>query len=78
MGFMHRCSNTREYFDGRAAGFLRHVECMLQVPALGRVHGVPALRVQACVLPYLRLLAELWLFLAPTRHPQSGHCQGAC
>jgi DMSO reductase anchor subunit len=84
MGFMGGSFNTREFFHGRAAGFLRQVKWIFLVGAfvlpllllaLGLVNGVPALLVLAFVVQYLGLLAERWFFLAQANHPQNLYYQ---
>jgi DMSO reductase anchor subunit len=77
--------NTREFFHGRAAGFLRQVRWLflagafvlpaaLLAPAvLG--HGGAALLALAFALQYAGLLAERWFFFAQANHPQNLYYQ---
>ncbi len=76
--------NTREFFHGRPAGFLRQVKWVflvlaflipLLLLALGLVNGAPALLALAFVVQYLGLLAERWYFLAQANHPQNLYYQ---
>jgi DMSO reductase anchor subunit len=84
MGFMGGSFNTREFFHGRPAGFLRQVKWVflvlaflipLLLLALGLVNGAPALLALAFVVQYLGLLAERWYFLAQANHPQNLYYQ---
>lgn len=84
MGFMGGSFNTREFFHGRQAGFLRQIKWFFLIAAfllpllllaLGLVNGVPGLLALAFVVQYLGLLAERWFFLAQANHPQNLYYQ---
>ena len=76
--------NTREFFHGRTATFLRAMRWFFllgafAVPALLLAAGVagapkPAI-VAAFVIQYLGLLAERWYFFAQANHPQNLYYQ---
>ncbi len=87
MGFMGGSFNTREFFHGGSARWLRGVKpafllLAFAVPllllALGR--AMPAQASAATLLAafgvqYLGLLAERWFFFAQARHPQNLYYQ---
>jgi DMSO reductase anchor subunit len=82
MGAMGGSFNTREYFHGKSAAFLRAIKpaflllgfvIPLALLALGLFS--PALLGVAFILQYLGLLAERWFFFAQANHPQNLYYQ---
>ncbi len=83
-GAMGGSFNTREYFHGKTAVFLKSVKwiflvLVFPVPilllALGLQNGSGALLAMAFVVQYIGLLAERWFFFAQARHPQNLYYQ---
>ncbi len=83
-GAMGGSFNTREFFHGRTAAFLRQVKWaflllafMLPLALLagGTATGAAALSVAAFIVQYLGLLAERWFFFAQANHPQNLYYQ---
>lgn len=83
-GAMGGTFNTREFFHGASAGFVRWIKwgflaAVFPVPlallALGLASGSPALLAAAFVAQYLGLLAERWFFFAQANHPQNLYYQ---
>ncbi|EHR72120.1 DMSO reductase anchor subunit [Burkholderiales bacterium JOSHI_001] len=83
-GFMGGSFNTREFFHGRAAPFLRNMKWgfillafVLPALMLGAALGgaTPAWLGAAFVLQYAGLLAERWFFFAQANHPQNLYYQ---
>ena len=83
-GFMGGSFNTREFFHGRSATWLRGVKwvfllLVFPLPLLCLAAGVSAgsiaLLGTAFGLQYLGLLAERWFFLAQANHPQNLYYQ---
>ncbi len=83
-GFMGGSFNTREFFHGRSATWLRGVKwvfllLVFPLPLLCLAAGVSAgsiaLLATAFGLQYLGLLAERWFFLAQANHPQNLYYQ---
>ena len=76
-GAMGGSFNTREFFHGRTAGFLRQVKWVFLLMAfilpLGLLAG--GFAAAAFVAQYLDLLAERWFFFAQANHPQNLHSQ---
>ena len=82
MGAMGGTFNTREYFHGKSAAFLRVIKptflllgfaVPLALLALGLFS--PALLGVAFILQYIGLLAERWFFFAQANHPQNLYYQ---
>ncbi|MDD2702328.1 MAG: DMSO reductase, partial [Sideroxydans sp.] len=82
MGAMGGTFNTREFFHGKSAGFLRAIKptflllafiVPLVLLAIGLYH--PALLGLAFFLQYIGLLAERWFFFAQANHPQNLYYQ---
>ena len=85
-GAMGGSFNTREFFHGKPAGFLRSLKWLFLVatflvPMLlltmamrERSGGTPLLMV-AFVVQYLGLLVERWFFFAQANHPQNLYYQ---
>jgi DMSO reductase anchor subunit len=82
MGAMGGTFNTREYFHGKSASFLRAIKPTFVVLAflvplallvLGMTH--PVLLGFAFILQYIGLLAERWFFFAQANHPQNLYYQ---
>jgi len=82
MGAMGGTFNTREYFHGKSAGFIRMIKptfllltfvAPLALLALGLF--TPALLGVAFILQYIGLLAERWFFFAQANHPQNLYYQ---
>jgi DMSO reductase anchor subunit len=83
-GAMGGSFNTREFFHGRTAAFLRQVKwifLLLTFPAPlgllagGAATGAAALLLAAFAVQYLGLLAERWFFFAQANHPQNLYYQ---
>ena len=83
-GAMGGSFNTREFFHGRSAAFLRQVKwifLLLTFPlplgllAGGAATGAAALLLTAFAVQYLGLLAERWFFFAQANHPQNLYYQ---
>jgi DMSO reductase anchor subunit len=84
MGMSAGAFNTREFFHGQTALFLRHVKAMmwglcfalpLILLLLSMATGHSAFAILAFPIQYLGLLAERWLFFAQARHPQNLYYQ---
>ncbi len=82
MGSMGGSFNTREYFHGKSAAFLRAIKpaflllafvIPLVLLALGL--STPALLGFAFIIQYFGLLAERWFFFAQANHPQNLYYQ---
>jgi len=82
MGAMGGSFNTREFFHGKSAAFLRVIKpaflllgfvIPLALLALGLFS--PALLGVAFILQYLGLMAERWFFFAQANHPQNLYYQ---
>jgi len=83
-GFMGGSFNTREFFHGKSAPFLRKVKWLFLALAFGvpfamlapAIDGAsPAWFALAFVIQYVGLLAERWFFLAQANHPQNLYYQ---
>lgn len=84
-GFMSGSFNTREFFHGKSAAFLRSIKWIFLllafvVPALllaTGLYGTAAIELLllAFVVQYLGLLAERWFFFAQANHPQNLYYQ---
>jgi DMSO reductase anchor subunit len=84
-GFMGGSFNTREFFHGKSAAFLRSIKWIFLllafvVPALllaTGLYGTAAIELLllAFVVQYLGLLAERWFFFAQANHPQNLYYQ---
>ena len=83
-GFMGGSFNTREFFHGRTAAFLRSIKwtfvalafaAPIALLALGVAYASPALMCAAFVTQYVGLIAERWFFLAQANHPQNLYYQ---
>jgi sulfite dehydrogenase (quinone) subunit SoeC len=83
-GFMGGSFNTREFFHGRSAAWLRSVKwafllLVFPLPLLCLGIGVSAssiaLLIAAFALQYTGLLAERWFFFAQANHPQNLYYQ---
>ena len=82
-GAMGGSFNTREFFHGQSAGFLRTIKpsflvLTFLVPLLLLATGMsnPGILVAAFVLQYAGLLAERWFFFAEANHPQNNYYRG--
>lgn len=82
MGAMGGTFNTREFFHGKTAAFMRMIKptflllafvAPLALLALGLF--TPALLGVAFILQYIGLLAERWFFFAQANHPQNLYYQ---
>ncbi len=82
MGAMGGSFNTREFFHGKSAAFMRAIKptflvlafvVPLTLLALG-IHSAVLLGI-AFILQYLGLLAERWFFFAQANHPQNLYYQ---
>ncbi|MDH3452742.1 MAG: dimethyl sulfoxide reductase anchor subunit [Gammaproteobacteria bacterium] len=83
-GFMGGSFNTREFFHGRSAAYLRSVKWVFlvltfPVPLLllsvGLINNLPLALAAAFVTQYVGLLAERWFFFAQANHPQNLYYQ---
>jgi len=82
MGSMGGSFNTREFFHGKSAAFLRTIKPAFLIFAfvaplmlLAPFTSSPVLLGIAFVLQYLGLLAERWFFFAQANHPQNLYYQ---
>ena len=83
MGFMGGSFNTREFFHGKSAAFLRSVKWLFLLLAFvlplvllaGGINGAPALLALAFLVQYVGLVAERWFFFAQVNHPQNLYYQ---
>lgn len=83
-GFMGGSFNTREFFHGRPALFLRNVKWLFLALAfvlpigllsLGPADAPPAWFALVFAIQYVGLLAERWYFFAQANHPQNLYYQ---
>lgn len=81
-GFMGGSFNTREFFHGRGAAFLRAVQWfflaaafVLPAALLALAPASAAALGAAFAVQFTGLLAERWFFLAQARHPQNLYYQ---
>lgn len=83
MGMMGGSFNTREYFHGKTAAFLKSIKwiflvLVFPVPLLllwAGMDGSKGLLVMAFVIQYVGLLFERWFFFAQANHPQNLYYQ---
>ncbi len=84
MGAMGGSFNTREYFHGMSAVFLKSVKWIflllvfplpLLLLGMGLSNGAAVLLVLAFAVQYVGLLAERWFFFAQANHPQNLYYQ---
>ena len=84
MGMMGGSYNTREYFHGKTAAFLKSVKyiflvLVFPVPVILLVAGMNAdsvlLLLLAFAVQYVGLLFERWFFFAQANHPQNLYYQ---
>ena len=87
MGFMGGSFNTREFFHGATAGWLRAVKpafivlafvlplILLAAGRAQRADDSALLLTLAFAVQYVGLLAERWFFFAQARHPQNLYYQ---
>ena len=84
MGMMGGSYNTREYFHGKTAAFLKSVKyiflvLVFPVPVILLVTGMKAdsvlLLLLAFAVQYVGLLFERWFFFAQANHPQNLYYQ---
>jgi DMSO reductase anchor subunit len=84
MGMSAGSFNTREFFHGMPAFFVRRTRILFQVFAFvlplllvvwAGVHGAGAPWLLAVPVQFAGLLAERWLFFAQARHPQNLYYQ---
>lgn len=83
-GSMGGSFNTREFFHGKTAGFLKSIKwvflvLVFPVPVLFLLTGLSSAAFTvlaiAFVVQYLGLLAERWFFFAQANHPQNLYYQ---
>ena len=83
MGMMGGSFNTREYFHGKTAAFLKSIKWIFLVlvfplPILlmwAGMDGSKGLLVTAFIVQYVGLLFERWFFFAQANHPQNIYYQ---
>ncbi len=83
MGMMGGSFNTREYFHGKTAAFLKSVKwiflvLVFPVPVVlmwAGMDGSKGLLMSAFVIQYVGLLFERWFFFAQANHPQNIYYQ---
>ena len=84
VGMMGGSYNTREYFHGKTAAFLKSVKyiflvLVFPVPVILLVAGMQAdsvlLLMLAFTVQYVGLLFERWFFFAQANHPQNLYYQ---
>jgi DMSO reductase anchor subunit len=83
MGMMGGSYNTREYFHGKTAAFLKSIKwiflvLVFPVPLLllwAGMDGSKELLVMAFITQYIGLLFERWFFFAQANHPQNLYYQ---
>lgn len=82
-GAMGGSFNTREFFHGKSASFLRTIKpsfliltFLLPLVLLAVGMQSPSLLIAAFVLQYIGLLAERWFFFAEANHPQNLYYSG--
>jgi len=83
MGMMGGSFNTREYFHGKTAAFLKSIKWIFLVlvfplPLLllwGGMDGSKGMLVMAFIIQYVGLLFERWFFFAQANHPQNIYYQ---
>jgi len=84
MGMMGGSYNTREYFHGKTAAFLKSVKWIflvlafaIPVPllALGLTENATGTLTLAFIIQYVGLLFERWFFFAQANHPQNLYYQ---
>lgn len=82
MGAMGGSFNTREFFHGKSAAFLRAIKpaflvmaFVLPLALLALGLFTPALLGVAFIIQYLGLMAERWFFFAQANHPQNLYYQ---
>ncbi len=83
-GAMGGSFNTREYFHGKKASFLKSIKYIflilvfpipLTLLLLSIANGYTALLIAAFVIQYIGLVAERWFFFAQANHPQNIYYQ---
>ena len=76
--------NTREFFHGKTAAFLKSIKWLFIVFAFfvplgllfaGLASMAPVIFVLAFVVQYAGLVAERWFFFAQANHPQNLYYQ---
>ena len=83
MGMMGGSFNTREFFHGKTAAFLKSIKWIFLVlvfplPLLllwAGMEGDKGLLVSAFIIQYVGLLFERWFFFAQANHPQNLYYQ---
>lgn len=83
MGMMGGSFNTREYFHGKTAAFLKSVKwiflvLVFPIPVLllwAGMDGSKGLLMMAFIIQYIGLLFERWFFFAQANHPQNIYYQ---
>jgi DMSO reductase anchor subunit len=76
-GAMGGSYNTREYFHGKSADFIKTiVPSFLVLSFIAPLLLVMTLPLLAFILQYAGLLAERWFFFAEAKHPQNLYYQG--
>ncbi|MEI7842197.1 MAG: DmsC/YnfH family molybdoenzyme membrane anchor subunit [Gallionellaceae bacterium] len=76
-GAMGGSYNTREYFHGKSAEFVKTiVPSFLVLSFIAPLLLVMSVPVLAFILQYAGLLAERWYFFAEAKHPQNMYYQG--
>ena len=84
MGAMGGSFNTREYFHGKTAAFVKSIKwiflvLVFPVPlvllAMGLNNDNPTFLIMAFAVQYVGLIAERWFFFAQANHPQNLYYQ---
>jgi DMSO reductase anchor subunit len=83
MGMMGGSFNTREYFHGKTAAFLKSIKWIFLVmvfplPVLllwAGMDGSKGMLMMAFIIQYVGLLFERWFFFAQANHPQNIYYQ---
>ena len=83
IGAMGGSFNTREFFHGKSASFLRGIKPIFMIlvffiPLILLIGSMttPSLLLFAFIVQYIGLVAERWFFFAQANHPQNLYYQG--
>ena len=76
--------NTREFFHGKKASFVKNIKWMFIVLTfflpvvllfVGLTNSIPVIFLVAFIVQYIGLIAERWFFFAQANHPQNLYYQ---